>query len=694
MNRNVRNGLIGLLAIALVAATIYVSGVLVKPNVFTVDKLVEVPQYDVLAWQHYREDQLKAEAALATFNDPFVMIDPYQMNPLSAVVLFTADHAADYTITVDAEHDYAQLVTTVARNAGIVALPIIGLFPAKDNTVHISNGDSQITLTLTTEKLPSDFQDIDLISSSPTKMELGFTLFVACFDHSYTALLDQDGAVRGYFSNTNMAHGTSVITLRNGHLLGAGDELKQVPYNMTSLWEFDWLGKIYREIEIPNGVHHDVSELSDGKLLVVSNNANMFQTGTREDVAIVVDSTSGSITETYDFRAILDETRDPFTNFHPNILNALNIDWMHMNAAIMTEDYPWLIVSSPIQSQVVAIDRVTREIQWILGPHEGYEGSSAFLAPYLLTPIGDEFKWSWAQHHPMVLPDQDQDPDTIDLVMLDNGQVKSFTQEGAVDPKDNTSRAVHYRIHWRDRTVEQLWDYGTERGNELYATFLGDANRMANGNTLITFGGQLKQNGVTVDKIIDGVLGETIVTSRVVEVDLNHNVVYEVAINNTPSTTSAETYQAVRVDLTEASVLDGFGNQAQRVGTLVTQPQDTETTLPNIYFGDLGGSFNKLVREENRLVIDGNLRYKNKTYLLGQAIIVLRSWEKTYAFKSNSGLNGRYFSSIDLSTLDPGIYELSIAGGIREGYDVLKGTMHRGMYRTGYKITISKPSGS
>lgn len=689
-----RQVLIGLVAAILIPASIYVSGILVKPNIFTVDKLVEVPDYDVLEWQHFREQQLLAEGAVSTYTDPFVMIDPYAMNPLSAIVLFKADQAATYTITVDAPNDYAKLVTRVDREAGIVALPIIGLYPQTANTVIINNGQDEVILTITTDRLPRDFQDIQRIASSPERMQPGFTLFVACFDHSYTALIDQDGAVRGYFSNTSMAHGTSVITLSNGHLLSTGDELKQVPYHMTSLWEFDWLGKIYREIEIPNGIHHDVSELDDGTLLVVSNNANMFQTGTREDVAIIVDPLSGEVIKTYDFRTILDENRDPYTNFHPNILNALNIDWMHMNAAVMSPDYPWLIVSSPIQSQVVAIDRDTQEIAWILGPREGYEGTSAKLAPYLLTPIGEPFAWSWAQHHPMILDDVDQDPDTIDLVLFDNGQVKSFTKDLAVDPKDNTSRAVHYRIHWKNMTVEQIWEYGTERGNELYATFLGDANRLSNGNTLITFGGQLKQNGVTVDKIIDGVFGDTVVTSRIVEVDLDHNVVYEIAVLNTQLTTSAETYQAVRVDLTHTSVLDDFGKKGQRVGTIITLPQDTTLQLPNIYFGDLGGTFNQIVREGNRLVIDGNIRYKGKVYLLGQANIVLRSWHKTYVFKSNSGLNGRYFSSIDLSALDPGVYELSIAGGIREGYDVLSGTMHKGMYKTGFKVTITEESTS
>jgi arylsulfate sulfotransferase len=217
-----RQVLIGLVAAILIPASIYVSGILVKPNIFTVDKLVEVPDYDVLEWQHFREQQLLAEGAVSTYTDPFVMIDPYAMNPLSAIVLFKADQAATYTITVDAPNDYAKLVTRVDREAGIVALPIIGLYPQTANTVIINNGQDEVILTITTDRLPRDFQDVQRIASSPERMQPGFTLFVACFDHSYTALIDQDGAVRGYFSNTSMAHGTSVITLSNGHLLSTG----------------------------------------------------------------------------------------------------------------------------------------------------------------------------------------------------------------------------------------------------------------------------------------------------------------------------------------------------------------------------------------------------------------------------------------------------------------------------------------
>lgn len=690
MNKTLKISLFTLVCLCLSLALIYGSGILVKPNPFTVSNLTEVPNYDVLTWQAQREAELLEDVtqSQSTLSNPYVMVDPYDMNPLSALVMFAADKASDYQISVVSKNAYASWNTTVHQEAGLVILPVIGLYAGQINTVLIQTSNQTVTVEIETERLPADFQTLTVIESQPEQMAPGFTLFVACFDHSYTALLDHDGEVRAYFSNTRMAHGTSVITLSNGHLLATGDELKQVPYNMTSLWEMDWLGKIYKEIEIPNGVHHDISELPNGDILAVSNHAAMFETGTREDVALIIDHQTGVIKKTYDFRTILDEHRDPFTNFHPNIINALNIDWMHMNAAIYDPQHDWLIVSSPIQSQVVAINAQTNEIQWILGPHEGYEGSSSFLAPYLLTPIDTNFEWQWAQHHPMIMADVDRDPDTLDLMMLDNGQVRSFTQANGVAPENNSSRAVHYRIHLINKTVEQIWEYGQERGNELYAAFLGDANAMDNGNTLIAFGGQLKQNGIPVDKIVDGVLGEAIIHSRIVEVDQNNHVVFEIAVLNNDQTTSAETYQAVRVDLNQAVLVSDFDTASLRLGTPIILAEDVTFSIPNLYVGDISGTFNTLVNENGRLIIDGNLLYKGKAYLLGQAVIVLRSFDKTYVFKSNSGLNGRYFSSIDLSALTKGTYELSIAAGIKEGNDVLKGSLHKGYFRTGYKITI------
>lgn len=688
-----RRVLLILLLILLVIAGGVLTGFFVTPNVLTESRLIEVPSYDVLKWQADKESEIIQDYQAGDYSQdhPYIIVDPYQMNPLSALVIFNATQDDDYKMTVQGDQLYSTLNYIYHGHKGRVEIPVLGLYANRSNKITIESSSTISELDIQTEDLPTDFQNYRLVESKPMQMERGFTLMIACFSHSYTAVIDQNGDVRGYLSNIDMAHGTSIIQLKNGNLMATGDEYKQLPYNMTSLWEFNWLGKIFREYEIPNAVHHDISEMPNGDILAVSNNRNMFTSGTREDVVIVVDRKTGGVKKEYDFRKIIDEKRAPFHNFHPDILNTANIDWMHTNSAVYDQEHGWIIVSSPTQSQVVCIDQETSKIIWILGPHEGYEGSSQFLKQYLLTPIGDDFEWQWTQHHPMILSNQDNDPDTMDILLFDNGQSKSYAESGAVLPENNTSRAVQYRIDLADKTVEQIWAYGQTRGNEFYSTFLGDADALKyTDNRLIAFGGHLTQNGKTVDRIVDGVFGKLNVTSRVVEVTRQNEVVFEVAIENRGGSTAAETYQAERIDFfSPLSFESVLGEQA---GSRIGEPYFVEETdsqkPPNFYIGQLSAHFNQLKREENRLIVDGELQFQERSYVLGQALVVLRSSTNAAVYPCNSGLNGRFFASIDLSSLPPGLYEISVMGGVKEGNDVLSGKMHRGYFPTGYKVTI------
>jgi len=458
---------------------------------------------------------------------------------------------------------------------------------------------------------------------------------------------------------------------------------------MTSLWEFNWLGKVFREYEVPNAVHHDIVDLSDGNLLCVSNSADMVAAGTREDVAIILDRTSGAVIRQYDFTKIIDETRDPYHHFHPNIVNSPVVDWMHMNAAIPYDADNAIIVSSPTQSMVICIGKDTEQIRWILGPHEGYEGSSAYLKQYLLTPVGDNFEWQWCQHQPMLLPDQDNNPNTLDILLLDNGQSKSFSKETAVDATQNYSRAVQYRIDPVAMTVRQIWEYGKERGVECYATFLGDANyEPVTGNRLITFGGQLSVNGVRTDAIVDGVLGEIVTRSRVVEVTEAGEVVFEVAVQEDPYTNSGETYQAKRIAFYSPRSFDALLGTCvgERVGkSYVCSAADI--AKPKVFAGKLAVSFDKLVNENGRIVASGRLTYDGKAYLLSKSVFVLQSETNEYLFAAQNALNGQFFGSIDTAALAPGVYQLSIAGGVVEGNDTT-GKAKMGHVLTEYKITV------
>lgn len=98
--------------------------------------------------------------------------------------------------------------------------------------------------------------------------------------------------------------------------------------------------------------------------------------------------------------------------------------------------------------------------------------------------------------------------------------------------------------------------------------------------------------------------------------------------------------------------------------------------------------FNNIVMENGRLVADGTFLVNGKRYLLGRAIFVLRSNTTTYLYAANSGLNSRFFLSLDTSELKAGTYQLSIAGAVREGNDQANGKMLKGYVSIPYKIIV------
>jgi hypothetical protein len=340
---------------------------------------------------------------------------------------------------------------------------------------------------------------------------------------------------------------------------------------------------------------------------------------------------------------------------------------------------------------VISIDADTSAINWILGPHEGYEETSAYLADYLLTPVGEEFEWQWCQHAPMILPDFDKNPETMDILLLDNGQSKSFDAAGATPAEENYSRGVQFRIDTKAKTVQQIWEYGKERGSDCYATFLGDADYLyETGNRLLCFGGQLRVNGTPVDDILSGVMGDLVTNSRVVEVSETGDVVFEVTAHENAYSSSVETYQTERMELYSNNSFNyQLGEIAgERLGVNNCNVLDEAVTAPNLYAGQIGVTFNNIVNENGRLVIDGSVNYRGETYLLGKADIVLRSTENAYIYTTYNALNGRFFASIDTSAMKSGVYQISIAGAVREGNDALNGTLHQGHTLTEYKITV------
>jgi len=690
---------VGILVVAACLAILYFSGFLVRVTDDYLNSLTEVPTYDLLQEQSARELEIKTDydASPAKFSDPYIIVDPYNMNPLSALAIFELDEPGNIKVTVNGKDEFSTMTYVKTFKNKHCEVPILGLYAGKKNTVILTDKDGTTsTLAIETEALPDDFQKIDLISSQPVKMSEGITLFTAEYDSSYTCLVDSHGEIRGFFSDKGIGAGTSQIILSSGNVLSAGNELKQVAYTKTSIIEHNWLGKIFNEVEIEAGIHHSLFEMPDGNILISTSNVNNFtRDTTREDVIAILDLKTGKILKQFDFKNILDPKRDPFTHFTLDVKNIYCVDWAHINSASYNEDTNSILVSVAAQSMIVDIDADKGSINWIMSSPEGYEGTSAFLTKYLLKPIGKNLEWSWGQHDPMILPDQDGNKDTMDILVHDNGQCRSFYEKSAVSAENNYSRAVQYRINNVKKTVEQVWQYGKERGSECYSSYLGDADLLQNGNRLICFGGMLRMGDGSekpVDSFLDSVLKDVnvVTRSRIIEVNKSGDVIFEAYVHESQNSPTAATYQAERIKLFEDAAYEyNLGDiKATRVGDAYQVEQTNEFTVPGIFLGTIEFTFNKVYIENNRLVIDGSILYGGTRYLLSASNFVFKSTTKQYVFAAANSLNGRALFSLNLNSLEKGTYAISILGGVLEGNDCASKDVKGGYIQTKYKITV------
>jgi arylsulfate sulfotransferase len=687
--------IIGLLLIAGTAAAVLFSGILVMPTSASLANDTLVRNYDIIDYQHLREQDILTDYGKGhfTLQQPYIIQDPYQANPLSALILFETNAPAQVTLTVTGKDPYTSFSITQAAFTTHHEVAVLGLYPGRENQVTLSaaysNGQKEAAQqAVRTEPLPADFPTLTVSVSKPAQMEPGVDLMISCLDHNYTYLLDARGEVRGYFSNKNFGHCTAMRVLKNGRLLATGDVLKMMPYNMYTLWEMNLLGKVFVEYDIPNGVHHDIIELANGDFLAASNNPAMpLGYDTREDVVIRIDRQTGAVKQAYNLRQILDDSRETYNHFNPGVQNATNRDWAHLNSVDMDASDNSIIISSATQNAVVKFNAATQKIAWILSSPQGWDGAYSKFKPYLLKPVGSNFEWQWGQHSAKLLPDSDHDPNTVDILLFDDGQSRSTTQADSLSPANNYSRAVIYRVNQKDMTVQQLWQYGKERGSEAYATFLGNADLLKQtGNINIDFGGMLRANGVPVDDIIQGVIGKEQIESRVVEVQRDGQVVFELLA--TPNQTSdAASYQVRKIDLyTGADQI----SLAQSEGTLKGTVQTAEPTaysLPSFFIPTISLSFNQLYVNHNNLVLQGSFQYEGKTYLLGKIIFVLKNSQHEYIYSSNPGINGTFEARIGLSSLPPGEYAIYAAGGVVDGTDAA-GKAMPGYVATGYKVQV------
>lgn len=529
-----------------------------------------------------------------TIDNPKIIVNPYEISPLTALILFETRDLTAPTVTIVGEDESTTFTKTFTPNKKHV-LPIYGLYPDRNNEVIITLNGEDYTFHIQTDPLPEDFALPTDVTAN--KEELDQELyFVTPSSQGYTAAYDINGDVRWYLTE-NMIW--DVQRLRNGNIMLSSNRLINPPYYTTGLVEMDLTGKIYYEYVLPGGYHHDVYELENGNLLVASND---FDSGTVEDYIVEIERDTGNIVKRIDLKEILpmDEGKNQM---------ATDYDWFHNNSVWYDSDTNSITLSGRHQDAVVNIDYNSLEINWIVGSHDGW---SEEYQKYFLDPIGDDFEWQWAQHATMILPNGD-------LFVFDNGNNRSKTEEDSVKASDNYSRGVIYHINTIDKTIEQVWEYGKDRGSEFYSPYISDVDYLGEDHYLIHSGGINTVDGEPGNEPagLENVDSMNSITTEV----KNDEVIFEM---NLPT----NLYRAEKMDLYSNSVFKlGAGS---RLGNMGETEQDG-TTKSVLFAKKINDEYKKhdiqITKETDRLVVTGTFQRGDEVEIILDSIFDKKAYQ-------------------------------------------------------------------
>lgn len=526
-----------------------------------------------------------------TIDNPKVLLDPYDASPLTALILFETEEEVSPKITIEGKDKLTTIETEFAKNTKHY-LPIYGLYADYNNKVDISytlSDGKKITkqVEIQTDKLPDNFVLPTSVKKDSSKLTNDLYFFTPS-SKGYTCAYDVNGDVRWYLSNNAVWDNTR---LKNGHMMVSTERLVNSPYYMTGLYEIDLLGHIYNEYSLKGGYHHDYFELPNGNLLVASDDFNN-ESGTVEDYIVELDRTTGNIIKTWDLKDILNMEDGKSENWS-------SYDWFHNNSVWYDDATNSITLSGRHQDAVINIDYTSGKLNWIIGDPTNW---SSEYQKYFFTPVGEDFEWQWSQHAAMITPEGY-------VFIFDNGNNKSKDSSKYVDATNSYSRGVMYKIDTDKMTIEQVYEYGKERGSSFYSPYISDVDYLSKNHYLIHSGGIVYVDGKNSNQPA-GFSSNTTLKSDTVEI-LNDKVIFEIVL-------PTNNYRVEKLSLyTENDYENTLGKRLGSLGETKVSKKDNKF----IKTVEIDDDYNKrnitLTNEEDRLVISGRFKKgENVSFIL------------------------------------------------------------------------------
>ena len=436
-------------------------------------------------------------------------INPSGFAPLSAMISLETKESVSITMRVVGKNgEDSDVVENFPAVGDDFEIPVHGLYADYENDVELvffdANGTELLTKTIQiqTEPLISDMPVITIDTAERSEMAEGMTL-VNYYGYDTETnpfrafVFDSYGDIRWYLDYksspilNNLHFDDGPHRLANGNFYFGNN-------NPEAIYEVDLFGNIVNTWEMPGfAFHHEVLEKPNGNFIVTVDKQGA---DTIEDHIIEIDRTTNEIIRVWDLNESLNNSRTTLTQDRQ--------DWVHVNAVDYDESDNTIIISGRTQGAIKLSEN--NEVVWIMGAHKewGIAGNGEDLNQFLLQPldasglpITDEavldgsqnhadFEWNWYQHATKIRSDGS-------LTLFDNGDNRNFIGLGPY------SRAVQYKIDETNKTVQQVWQYGKERGSEMYSRIVSDVDYLETMGHMIISPGAIVTGPQPIGKTIE-----------------------------------------------------------------------------------------------------------------------------------------------------------------------------------------------
>ncbi|MFP5526957.1 aryl-sulfate sulfotransferase [Peptococcus simiae] len=199
-----------------------------------------------------------------------VVIDPFGLSPLTAVICFHTDWPQSFIVQVN-EYSW------VTEKSTLHLVGLWGLVAGEENKVTLKDQDGL------SHPFSLDLPALDLPALNCQGQVEDLLCLVFADGETGPIAYDGQGRVRWHLK-APCSHVVKVN--RRGHLLTGAPLNPAPPHGGTAIWELDPLGYVYKEWRFGAGFAEDLVELTDGRVLAISGDP---QAGTVRDSLWVLD---------------------------------------------------------------------------------------------------------------------------------------------------------------------------------------------------------------------------------------------------------------------------------------------------------------------------------------------------------------------------------------------------------------------